>query len=72
MAGEGKRHHMMLEEVEPIEITEIAATTPGGIFARIKATGKLAWLPRSQTQIQPYLAIVPAWLARKLLHGCAD
>ena len=50
----------------PVEITAIEATTERGIWARVKPTGKLAWFPKSQTQLSPGMAYIPQWLADKI------
>jgi len=54
------------EPVAALELSDILRTTDRGIWVRIKATGKLAWLPRSRSQIFNRTAFVPQWLADKL------
>jgi hypothetical protein len=53
------------EPVETIYLDDILDTTAKGIWVRMK-DGRLAWLPRDQTQLMPGRAIIPSWLHRKL------
>jgi len=62
---------MKVERVATVEITELLKTTDTGLWVRIKATGKLAWLPRSKSYLMPGLAVIPEWLAAKICPPAA-
>lgn len=55
--------------VEILEISKIVRTTDTGILVVIEATGKTAWLPRMWVDFLPRRAVVPDWLARKIMKG---
>lgn len=54
------------EVLVPVEIEDIKATTDDGLWVVVKSTGKLAWLPRSRTQINGPVAFIPQYLADKI------
>jgi hypothetical protein len=56
----------MMSPCATIEIDDVIAGTYSAVCVLIRATGKLAWLPRNCTEIWPGLVIVPEWLAKKI------
>lgn len=65
-------HRAAYREVVSIELSEIVRCTDRGIWARVKSTGKLAWLSRDYTQMLPGRAVVPVWLYRKIHPAVPD
>jgi len=53
-------------ETTALEITDIVRTTPRGITVVVKDTGKELNLPVNHVDFMPGLAIIPAWLFRKI------
>lgn len=53
-------------ETTTLEITDIVRTTPRGVTVIVKKTGKKLHLPINHVDFMPGLAIIPAWLNRKI------
>ena len=53
-------------ETTALEITDIIKTTPKGVTVVVKKTGKELHLPVNHVDFMPGLAIIPAWLFRKI------
>ena len=55
-------------ETTALEITDIIKITPRGITVVVKETGKELNLPVNHVDFMPGLAIIPAWLFRKIYN----
>jgi len=55
------------KQLIPVEISDIVETTDRRIRVILKATGITVTLPRNLVDFKPGLAILPAWLAKKIL-----
>lgn len=52
-----------------IPISGIEEETDEGIQVMVRATNKLAWLPKRHLDYLPGAVVVPVWLARKIREG---